>query len=337
MKKNQKDIYAALDIGGYSVKAAAISNAKDKPVLVKYSIKPVGDNIIKAISQAHSELGVSGTKVIASISGPTVIARYIDMPSMSKDELSDAIRFEAEKVMPYDIKDIQLDAVKTEDLEGNRMRVVMVAAKKDLIQSQMKILSEAGFEPVIFDVDSFALANSFINTGIDNTDVCGLLNIGYNKSSLNIVKDGKTYLSRDIDIAGKGVVKLIADNLSISDAEALKMLEEKLARFEELSGEEKESIKEPVAEVLSRLADESVLSFDFYENQHGNNVSKVYISGGMAIPRVTEDLLKENLGRDTQRWNPMTNIELSTDIDSKVARETAPQLAVVTGLALRKP
>lgn len=334
--KKHEDTQIAIDIGSYSVKAVAISHAKTTPLLLSFSIKPIGDNIIKAVSQAHAELGFTRIKVVTSISGPMVIARYIDIPSMSEEELAGAIRFEAEKVIPYDISEVLLDSAKIEDLDGNRMHIVIVAAKKDLVDSRMKIISEAGLEPLILDVDSFALANAFINTRIDNTSVCGLLDIGFNKSSLNIVRDGKTYLSRDINIGSKEIAKLIADNLSLPESEALKVLEDKLAGFEELAEDERKLIEAPIADVLSRLADEAVLSFDFYENQHENNVTKVFISGGMSMFKVIEDFLKESLGRDLQKWNPITNIEISEKLDSKKIAELAPQLAVVTGLALRK-
>ncbi len=335
-KKNLKDVQIAVDIGNYSIKAMAVSHAKAQPVLLNFSIKPIGDNIIKAITQAHAELGFTKIKVVASLSGPTVIARYIDIPSMNNEELAGAIRFEAEKVIPYDISEVQLDFAKIEDLDNNRIRVLIVAAKKDLVDSQMKILSEAGLEPVILDVDSFALANAFIHTGIDNTNVCGLLNIGFNKSNLNIVKDGKTYLSRDIDIGGRSIAKLIAENLSIPEKEALKIMEDKLARFEQLSEDERKPIEAPVADILSRLTDEAALSFDFYENQHESNVAKVFISGGISMFKTIEAFLKEALSRDLQKWNPVTGIEVSENLDSKKIVESSPQLAVVTGLALRK-
>ncbi len=335
-KKSSKDVQLALDIGSHSIKAAAISHAKPKPLLLSYSIIPIGDDIVKAISQAYDALGFTGTRVVISASGSMVIARYIHMPSMNEKELEGAIRFEAEKVMPYDINDVQLDFAKIEDLDDNKMSVVMVAAKKDLIEAQIRMLKEAGLEPAIFDVDLFAVINAFMNSDVDKTGVCGLLNIGFKKSNLSIVNEGKPCLSRDIDIGAKNIVKIIADNSSVSEQDALKMLNDKLGAFDTLSDDERHVVEGPIAEILSRLADEAVLSFDFYENQHDNSVAKVFISGGMSIPKFIEGFLKESLGRGLQRWNPMTNIDISEEIDSNKLMESAPQLAVVTGLALRK-
>ena len=51
-------------------------------------------------------------------------------PSMTEEELKSAARFEAEKVIPYNLNDIILDSAKIEDIGKNRMRVVIVAVKK---------------------------------------------------------------------------------------------------------------------------------------------------------------------------------------------------------------
>ena len=162
--KKEESVQVAIDVGSHCVKALAVSHGKAAPLLLNFSIKPIGDNVIESIKQAHAELRCAKTKVVVSVSGPTVIARYIDIPSMNDEELAGAIRFEAEKVIPYNINDVQLDFTKIEDLEGNKMRIVMVAAKKDLIDSQINMLREAGLEPVIFDVDSFAITNAFISS-----------------------------------------------------------------------------------------------------------------------------------------------------------------------------
>jgi type IV pilus assembly protein PilM len=337
IKESSKDIQIGIDIGGHSVKAAAISHGKSGPRLVQFSIKPIGDNIIRAISEAHSELGLTKTRVVTSVSGPTVIMRYVDMPAMTEEELEGAIRFEAEKVIPYNINEVELDARKIETLDDNHMRVMIVAVKKDLIDSQIKILSEAGLEPVIIDIDSFALANAFMHTAIDPDNICGLINIGFNKANINIVKTDKSYLSRDIDIGGSQAVKTISDSMSLPQREALRIMEERLANFQSISEDEKKVILTPLSDMLSRLSDEMRLSFDFYENRYAHNVAKIFISGGMAVNEVLMDILRQFTGRDIKRWNPLSNIEVSNDLISRGIEAFSPQLAVAIGLGLRRP
>ena len=337
MLTSSKDIQIGLDIGSHSIKAVAVSHAKSQPRITAFSIKPVGDNIIRAINDAYSELGLTKARVAASVSGPTVIVRYIDMPSMTDDELEGAIRFEAEKVIPYNINEVELDAQKIEPLDGNRMRVLMVAVKKDLIDSQIKILSEAGLEPSIIDLDSFALANAFVNAGIDKESVCGLINIGFVKTNINVIKGDKSYLSRDIDIGASHIVKLLSDSLSLPQKEAAKMMDEKFSNFNNLSDDEKKLISAPLSDVLSRLIDEIRLSFDFYENRYANNVARIFASGGMSMYGVVIDFLKQAMGRDIERWNVLSNIGVSNDLVSKGIEAFSPQLVVAIGLGLRRP
>lgn len=336
VRREEKDIQIGLDIGSHSIKAVAISHSGPKPKLLNFSLRPVGENIVKAIKDAHAELGFTKNKIVTSISGPAVIVRYVEMPDMTEEELASATRFEAEKVIPYNINEVELDSAKIEDLGGNRMRVIIIAAKRDLIDTQLKMIYEAGLEPIILDIDSFAIMKAFINTGLGTNSVCGLLNIGAKRTNLNIVKGEITYLSRDITIGGDGITKIIADSLSLSEAESERIKKEKLSQFLQLSAEEKKDIEAALEEVLSRLADEVRLSFDFYENHYASTVDKVYISGGASKPKVVEELLKESLGRETLKWNPFANMDISERLDRLMLNEAQAQLAVATGLGLRR-
>jgi len=335
-KKDSKDAQIGLDIGGSYVKAVAISSSGGSPKLIAYSVKRVEDNIVQAIKDAHVELGLTKTGVVSSVSGQTVIVRYIELPSMTEEELKGAVKFEAEKVIPYDINEVEIDAAKIEDLEGNRMRVVIVAVKKDLIDSQLTILSEAGLTPIALDIDSFALMKTFINSNTDSENIAALLNIGDKKTNLNIVQAGKSYLSRDLDVGGYQIAKLISENLSIKIDEASKIMQEKLSGFSNISEDERKVIEAPLVDILSHLIDGVRLSFDFFENHYGKSVSKVYISGGLAKPKVVEDFLKENIGRDLERWDPLINIEVSDSVDQEKLKVVSAQLAVAIGLGLRR-
>jgi type IV pilus assembly protein PilM len=337
IKKEEKDIQIGLDIGNSSVKACAVSHSGSKRQLVGFSVKPVGDNIIKAIKDAHAELGITKNKVATAISGAAVIVRYVEMPIMTDEELASATHFEAEKVIPYNINEVEIDSSKIENIDDKRMRVIIAAAKKDLIESHLKMISESALEAVIVDIDSFAAMNAFVASATNSSDVCGILNIGAKKSNLNIIKGQASYFSRDIDIAGNEITKAIAESLSLDEKGADKAKQEKLSKFSELSEEEKKAIETPLAEVVLRLGDEVRLSFDFYENHYAGNVNKLYVSGGTSRADIVCALLKEHLGRDALRWDPISNIGISDNINKQLLDEFKPQLAVVLGLALRRP
>jgi type IV pilus assembly protein PilM len=327
-----KEIQIGIDIGSYSVKAAAILHSKKGPNLVQFSIKNVNNDIVSAITAAHSELGIAKSKVVSSVSGPSAMVRYIDMPCMTDDELQSALKFEAEKIIPYNIDEIELDAQIIEPLDGNRMRVMIAACKKDLLKKRIDMLSSAGLKPIIMDIDNFALANSFMSSDIDTESACGLINIGYSKTDVHIVKACKSYFSREIDIGLNQALKLVSDNMSISNEEALKALEDRLGGLQDGN----DAVSEILLDVFSRLYDEIRLSFDFYENRYANSVFKVYISGGIAVYEPAIAMLKQISGRDVEKWSPFNKIYLPDELLSKDIHKLAPQLAISVGLALRR-
>jgi len=337
IRKEDKDIQIGLDVGNSSVKACAVSHSGPKKQLIGFSAKPVGNNIIKAIKEAHAELGITKNKVATSISGAAVIVRYVEMPQMTDEELASATRFEAEKVIPYNINDVEIDSAKIENIDDKRMRVIMAAAKKDLIDSHLKMILEAALEPTILDIDSFAVMNAFVNAGINRSEVCGLLNIGAKKSNLNIIKGEASYFSRDIEIGGNDITKAFAETLSLDEKSAEQAKLEKLSKFSELLEEDRKTIEAPLGEIVLRLGDEVRLSFDFYENHYAASVNKLYISGGTSRADIISALLKEHLGRDVLKWDPLSNIEISQSLDKQPLDELKPQLAVAVGLALRRP
>jgi type IV pilus assembly protein PilM len=309
---------------------------ENKKELTGFSIKLIKGSTVKAIKDAYAELNCTKKTVVSSLSNSSIIVRYIEIPSMTAEELKSATSFEAEKVIPYNIGDVVLDSVKLEDLSGNQMRAVIVAVKRELVEDRIRLLNEAELQPIILDISSFAIMNAFTNTGLDANSVCGLINIGDEISTLNIVKGNTSYLSRDIDIGGNDITKFMVSTMNISETEAKNIKQEKLFGLSKFPPEEVKGLKAALEATLSRLTDEIRLSLDFYETRYAGVVDKVYISGWYSRPNEVELFLKENLNANILRWDPLTNIDLAKGINVGALSDVKDHLAITVGLALRK-
>jgi len=334
-KKSEGGVQIGLHVGSYSVKAVAVSHAQEKYELLKYSIKPIGDNLSETIKQVYNGLSAKNAPVAVSVAGPSVVVRYVEMPSMTEEELQSAMTFEAEKVIPYKIEDVELDFIKVEDLPNNKISVIIVAVKKDLIQETLKPIEEAGITPFVLDIDSFALMNAFVNAKIDSENLCGLINIGANRTNLNIIKADKSYLARDIGIGGDKITRLLAESMSVEAKEAQTIKEDKLNSFTSLSEEERKDISSALDIALSELADELRLSLDFFENRYASAVGKFYISGGTSKPEIVGSVLGKLFGGEVLRWNPLENLSISPSIDAEALNKVKSELAIAVGLGLR--
>src|SRR5512141_1344273 len=81
------------------------------------------------------------------------------------------------------------------------MTVLLVAAKRELVETKLALLADVGLEPSVIDVDAFALHNAFeVNYPAAMHGIVCLVNIGHETTNVNILDDGTPVLTRDIPI-----------------------------------------------------------------------------------------------------------------------------------------
>ena len=131
-----------------------------------------------------------------------MIIKKIAMDRMKEGDAREVIRWEAEQHVPFDMDNVELDfQILDPDGEGLQMTVLLVAAKRELVETKLALLADVGLEPSVIDVDAFALHNAFeINYPDAMRGVVGLVNIGHETTNVNILDDGIPVLTRDIPI-----------------------------------------------------------------------------------------------------------------------------------------
>ena len=214
------------------------------------------------------------------------------------------------------------------------MDVLIVVAKKEIIEGYTEAIEESGLIPVIMDVDSFALETLYEeNYAFDENEVALLINIGASITNLNAVKGGASIFTRDFTIGGNFVTEAIAKkmNISFEDAE-----EGKITGFGE-DEEARDISRDGLIVYADMIASEIERSVDYFRSTFGReNISQVLLSGGGAlIPGIAEDLSRR-LGLEVEMINPFKKITCNKSIlDKETADRLGPIAAVGVGLALR--
>src|SRR5258706_8541485 len=118
--------------------------------------------VTDAISNLLESRGIKSRNVVAAVSGRAVIVKKITMNRLSAEDAQQAVYWEAEQHVPYDINDVSLDfeILGPSPNDPKQMQVLLVAAKKDMVMSFGDLIREAGLQPLIVDVDSFAAQNA---------------------------------------------------------------------------------------------------------------------------------------------------------------------------------
>ena len=146
--------------------------------------------------------GIKSKKIVTAVGGRDVIIKKIAMDRMKEAEAREVIRWEAEQHVPFDMDNVELDfQILDPEGDGLQMTVLLVAAKRELVEHKVALLSDVGLEASVIDVDAFALHNAFeINYPEAMRGVVGLVNIGHETTNINILDDGVPVLTRDIPV-----------------------------------------------------------------------------------------------------------------------------------------
>ncbi|MDP8261074.1 MAG: type IV pilus assembly protein PilM [Candidatus Kappaea frigidicola] len=327
-----KENIVGLDIGTSTIKVVQLLKTKEQFSLVKASIEELKFNAeekdkLSALKQLFKRAKISEKEVNISIEGPSVIIRNIQLPKMSEADLKNAIKYEAEKYIPYNVNEVIVDCQIISEAENN-MGVLLVAAKKDSINDKIQLVQKAGLCPWVVDIDSFALINAFNLNNDESEKTIALLNIGSEATSVNIIRGDLLNFTRNIPVGGKRVTEVLAENFKVD-----------LTQAEELKknpGDKKEAVDEICLNAMREMAIEIKSSFDYYESQYEEGVTKIYISGGVAINENMANFLSENMDLEVKRWSILDRLILGNKSLGDKISPIRDYFAVATGLALRK-
>jgi type IV pilus assembly protein PilM len=354
-----------LDIGSSSIKLVQLKpSGKDRWVLQAYAVQNLSEEAVEeidpdlrpavvaeALKKVFKASRASGRRVVTAVSGDAVIVRYIKLPFMTKDELKNVISYEAEQHIPLPIDQVVLDHHILGEIEEDnqkKLEVLLVAAKDEMVEDHLKMLKSAKLKPAVIDVDSFAMENAYLaNYGQEQGETVALVNIGAKTTTINVVEDGISHLTRDFSVAGNQFTKQMQTemNLGFSQAEELKRQQGQVAvESDEIlltrmpdKDDRSMAISEAVTPVLNKMLSEFRRSFDFYENSIKKRpISKVVLSGGGARLKNIEKFFADKLGVPTEIADPFRKIDIPKGMDVDALKALSPALMVSVGLALRR-
>ena len=332
-----------LDIRSGFLKLVAIDHGKGEPQLSGVSVTPVlADAIVEGeimdpgivsdtIQGLFKTAGIKQKRVVVAVGGRDVIIKKIQVDRMKQSEAYDVVRWEAQQHVPFDIEAVELDfQILDPDGEGLQMDVLLVAAKRDLVEDKVQLLSQAGLEAEVVDVDAFALHNAFgVNHPEAMEGLTALLNIGHELTNVNVLDHGIPLLTRDLTVGTRKIREDLQRERGVSadDAEAM------------LKGFERSPDLDPYVQGRGEeiaVGVERASAFLQSASREAGSIQRVYCCGGGArVPGLT-DILHQRLNMPVEVANPIQRLSVKDGVfDAVNLDEVAPLLMLATGLALR--
>lgn len=334
-----------VSIGTSSVKIAELKKSGKGYVLTHFGVAQIPEGaivnreilnhmaVVDAVKGLVAQLKLKGKQVVTSLSGAAVIIKKIFLEPTPASELEDAILWEAEQYIPFDINEVVFDyhLINKSGPEG-KMEIVLVAVKRAIIDSYTAVLKDAGLSARIVDCDLFALQNAFESNYQVEQGTMALVDVGAASTKFAICTGGVPVYTRDSAVGGKDLTSEIQRhlNLNYQEAEILK-----------IDGASQGQLPQEVADLMhvasENIAAEIKRSVDFYVASNvGNSVSYLMLAGGASrLPNLSKTL-EDSLGVPVQLLNPFNTIGADPKLFTQDYLNVISGLAgVPVGLALR--
>lgn len=343
----KKENLLGLDIGTHSVKLIQLDAKSTGLRLVNFGLAPLPDEafdegrvnrpglIADTIKRLAAHLKIKGKSVAVSISGYEVMIKKIELPAMTELELDNRMHAELGQYIPYNIEEVDVDYQVMAPVKErpNQMEVLLVAAKKESVNDFVGLVKSSGMDPVVVDVDFYALSNAFETTYGFGKESVALLDIGSNKAIMSIIANGVPVFTRGISIGGNQINERIREQLGASPADA-----ERIKLGELSDSVPSQELEDIFISVVQSWVGESRRAIDFYySNYPDRKIDKLYISGGSCRLPGLDRVLQETLDVKVEIFNPLSRLEFDSQaFDGEYIDYIGPQMAIALGLALRK-
>ncbi len=368
-----------LEVGTSALKVVEL-RVGNPPALATLAVRPMPPGLIQEdqvvdpqaladeIKALFDEAGIGKRFTVTAVSNRQAITRNIHVPKMTMQELEEAIKWEAERYIPFPVDEVVLDYFvldNPEDIdEDGQLEVVIAAARLDLVTQQVEYLKLAGLEPLVIDIKPFtllrSLKGSLLGEHLTKTTLSGsvyteaneigvVLEVAASNTTITLVRGDRVLMNRNIGVSGDDFTAAIQRSfgLDFDTAEEVKLDygtatiptedEEELLNFDAKREQFSPSrVYESLRPVLVDLTTEIRRSLEFFRVQTGDaNISRMLVAGGGKL-RGLPEAIGDALGFRVELGDPWLTIAIDDGrFDSQYLQRVGPEFAVPLGLALR--
>jgi type IV pilus assembly protein PilM len=282
-------------------------------------------DLAKAMKGVLQESGITTKQAVFSIPDFSSFFTHFTLPPMSKEELGEAVKFEARKHIPLPLSEVTIDwqiAQGRFDLK-TPFQILLVAVPNEIINQYQEIAALAELRLVALEAEVFGLVRSCLQA---TRSPVVLLDIGAQSTTVNVVVNNVLKISHSTDIAGNNLTERVSQSLSIDKKSAQ---EQKHA---------KGMLSQDLAVILSPLLDMiggeiTKISQEFSQIE-GREVERVLMAGGSALLPGLREYFEANLKKPVDIADPFARIFYPPILEPKI-KELGVSYAVALGMALR--
>ncbi len=316
--KSKTDSFVAINLGNHYLKGVIVKDGKASD----FFLVP-RKNISEDLKAVWQEKKISTNRVKISLKDHSTLVRYFAFPKLDRKKLRQTLFYELNKHIPFSPEEVYFDFSILEEVSANELFLLLAVAKKELINSTIDIFEKEKKQIIDISLDSVCLINAFLNFYKEEKKVnTAIIDIGYNFSTLTILRKGTPFITRDLTFGAKDILGALsniksvpADNIDSWIANAANHKD-----FLELSQSN-----------IASLSREAKSSFDYFEVNKGERIEKLFLTGGLASITGIGQIFSDYLETEAILLDNLQNL---ATLDTAAFGRLKNNLAVVSGLML---
>ncbi len=294
--------------------------------------------IVETIRNLAEHIGIDAKNqpLALALSGYEVMIKRVTLPIMTEEQLDERMADELGEYVPYPISEVNIDyeILGMAKDKSSHMDVMLVAAKREVVNEYVRIIQDSGFEPALIDVDFFALSNAFeLTYGVYPDTSFALIDMGASKTSLAIINQGVLTFTQTLPMGGDQVNERIRAELADVDIDPEVI---KLGGARERVDDHR--LASIVAEVAKSWSGNIHRAVDlYYKNYTDDPLNKIYLCGGVARMPGLAGYMRRELQVPIEIFNPLSDVIFDRkEFNPDYLDDIGPEMAVCMGLGLRE-
>lgn len=336
--------FFGLDIGTTAVRLVELHGNGPVKTLVKYAYVPVESKIVLSDSKSDqqklaqiikdllAQARMNTRNVAVGVPSQRVFTAVVDFDRLPTSELSKAIRYQADSLIPTPLEASKIDwaVIGDSPKDKTKVEVLLSSVENDFVEQRLDLLESIGLEVIAFEPDNLALTRALVAPDAVGPQM--VLDIGSKSTDLVVTVNGAPRLTRSIPTGAEAIIRSASQNLNIEDKQARQFVFKFGLGKDKLEGR----IYEAIIGTIELLTTEIDKSIKFFQSRYGDQtkISRIIVTGGASALPEFPLFLANKFGIEVEIGNAWRNISFSPERQNELLAVSS-HFGVAAGLAER--
>lgn len=335
--------FFGLDIGTTAIRVVQLHGNGQVKSLVRYAYVPVDSKIVlsdsksdqqrlaQVIKELLDQARMNTHNVAVGVPSQRVFTAVVDFDRLPPNELSKAIRYQADSLIPTPLEKSKIDwaVIGDSPKDKTKVEVLLSSVENDFVEQRLDLLESIGLDVVAFEPDNLALTRALIPA--DGFAPQMVLDIGSKSTDLVVTMNGAPRLTRSIPTGAEAIVRSAAQNLNIDDKQARQFVFKFGMGKDKLEGR----IYDAIISTVDLLTGEIDKSIKFFQSRYVDSpVSRIVVTGGASALPEFPLYLANKFGIEVEIGNAWRNVSFAPERQNELLA-VSNHFGVAAGLAER--